>query len=284
MKRKAAGLAVLVAFAIWPRAAQTASDTAIPDFAPDAMTSWFPDRPTGDDFLPPESGAGPVLSDPAHPYTPNDEGRSTGIQPTYRIADVNNPILKPWAAAQMKRANDEVLAGGVPFVARERCWPAGVPAFDIMRRVAPVWVVQAPKEVLLIWPSDQQVRHVYLNVAHSRNPKPSWYGESVGHYDAGELVVDTVGLNDKSFIDNYRTPHSDRLHVIERWKLNPDGKSIAVDVHVEDTGAFTTPWNARQVYQKAPQGQMSEMVCAENNPDYFNYGIVPVPTALKPDF
>jgi len=91
MKRKAAGLAVLVAFAIWPRAAQTASDTAIPDFAPNATTSWFPDRPTGDDFLPPESGAGPVLSDPAHPYTPNDEGRSTGIQPTYRIGDVNNP-------------------------------------------------------------------------------------------------------------------------------------------------------------------------------------------------
>ena len=78
-----------------------------------------------------------MLADPAHPYVPNDEGRNTGVQPTYRIADLTNPILQPWAREQMKKSNDEVLAGGVPFIARERCWPAGVPTFDIMRRVAP---------------------------------------------------------------------------------------------------------------------------------------------------
>src|SRR5437764_5667164 len=101
----------LLLFALWPISGQSASD-AIPNFAPNDSTSWFPDRPLGDDSLPPESGMGPVLSDPQHPYTPNDEGRSTGVQPTYLIADVNNPILKPWAAAQMMKANEEVLAGG----------------------------------------------------------------------------------------------------------------------------------------------------------------------------
>src|SRR5262245_4622232 len=110
-------------------AASSSFAQPIPAFGPDTITSWYPDRPKGDDFLPPESGPGPVLADPAHPYVPNDEGRNTGVQPTYRIADLSNPILQPWAREQMKQANDEVLAGKVPFIARERCWPAGVPGF-----------------------------------------------------------------------------------------------------------------------------------------------------------
>src|ERR1700752_4648903 len=108
--------------------AQMASAEGIPVFAPDDSTSWFPDRPQGDDYLPPPGGGpGPVLSDPAHPYVTNDEGRNTGVQPTYRVADLTNPILSDWAKALMKKANDEVLAGKVPYIARERCWPGGVP-------------------------------------------------------------------------------------------------------------------------------------------------------------
>ena len=265
-------------------AAQGTSGQAIPNFSPDDSTSWYPDRPTGDDYLPPPSGAGPVRADPARPYVPNDEGRNTGVQPTYRIADLSNPILQPWAREQMKKANDEVLAGGVPFIARERCWPAGVPAFDIMRRVAPVWVVQAPKEVLLIWPSDQQVRHVYLNVPHSRSVKPSWYGESVGRYEGDELVVDTIGLNDKTFVDNYRTPHTERLHVVERFKLIEGGKTLQVLIEVEDPGAFNMKWQAVQRFKRWLAGPMAPSACAENNFDYFSYKVEPIPTADKADF
>jgi len=222
------------------------------------------------------------MFDKAHPYVRNN----TVGQPTFRIGDLTNPILQPWVVARMKRDNDEVLAGKVAFTARASCWPAGVPGFLVFGEAArTVYFLQTPKEVVMINEGDQQVRHVYLNVGHTARPKPSWYGESIGHYENGDtLVVDTVGLNDKSFIDNYRTPHSDQLHVIERWKLSPDGKSIGVDIRVDDPGAFTMPWSARQIYQRAPQGPMSEMVCAENNPDYFNYRIVPVPTAVRPDF
>src|SRR5262245_59801397 len=101
-KTFAAVAGLLVCAALWPAFGQTNSATqAIPNFAPDDRTSWFPDRPMGDDFLPPPTGPGPVLADPAHPYTPNDEGRNTGVQPTYRIADLSNPILQPWAREQM---------------------------------------------------------------------------------------------------------------------------------------------------------------------------------------
>ena len=65
---------------------------------------------------------------------------------------------------------------------------------------------------------DHQYRHIYLNVPHSADIKPSWFGESVGHYEGDTLVVDTIGLNDRTFIDDYLTPHTDKLHVVERFR------------------------------------------------------------------
>jgi hypothetical protein len=253
---------------------------AIPDFAPDTNTSWFPDRPAGDDFLPPPGGGpGPVMSDPARPYIPNGSG-----QPTYRVADLNNPNLQPWVVEELKKKNAEVLAGGIPFSARERCWPGGVPEFDIYRRVAPIYIFQTPKEVLMIWETDQQVRHVYLDAPHSANVKPSWYGESVGHYEGDELVVDTIGLNDKSFVDNYNTPHTTQLHVIERFKIIEGGKTLEVSITADDPGAFNRPWKAVQRFKRWLEGPILESFCAENNFDFLGYKVQPIPQAGRPDF
>jgi hypothetical protein len=205
-------------------------------------------------------------------------------QPTYRVADLTNPILMPWAIALMKKANDDVLAGKVPFVARERCWPGGVPQFDIFRRVAPVHIFQTEKEVVMVWAGDAQVRHVYLDVPHTQNVKPSWYGESVGHYEGDELVVDTIGQNNKTVIDNYRTPHTEQLHVVERFKLIENGNILQVSIEVDDPGAFKMPWRAVQRFKRYHQGPIAESVCAENNFEFLGYSVVPIPQADKPDF
>ena len=115
----------------------------------------------------------------------------------------------------MKKANDEVLAGKVPFRARERCWPVGVPGFDAYSLVEPFYFYQTTEKVVVIAQNGPEVRHIYLNVTHSKDVKPSWYGESVGHYENGDtLVIDTIGISAKSFVDNYRTPHTDQLHVL----------------------------------------------------------------------
>jgi hypothetical protein len=277
----AALIALMTAIWFWPARETAFADVGeIPNFAPDTVTSWFPDRPTGDDFLPPESGPGPVMSDPAHPYVPNGPDG----QPTYRVADLTNPILQPWVVARMKTANDEVLAGKVPYIARERCWAAGVPAFQVFGRVRPVYFIQTPKVVHIIHRGDAQVRRVYMDVPHSANPAPSWYGESVGRYEGDELVVDTIGLNDKTFVDNYRTPHTERLHVIERFKLIDNGNTLQVSVEVEDPGAFTMPWRAIQRFKRHDEGGFRESVCAENNFDYFHYTVAPIPQTEMPDF
>jgi hypothetical protein len=262
-----------------------AEQAAFPNFAPNSNVGWIASgKGFGVDFVQPLSGPGPVTNDPAHPYLTNADAARTGRQPTYRVADLSNPILKPWVVEHMRKANEEVLAGEIPFTADSRCYPAGVPSF-LLFPANPVRFIQTPDQVLMIWQQDAQVRRVYLNQQHTSNPKPSWYGESVGHYEGADtLVVDTIGQNDKTFVDNYRTPHTTQMHVIERFKLVDSGRTIEVSVYVEDPGAFTSPWNAIQRYRRTEDGPMVEMVCAENNTSYFNYDVVPLPHADKPEF
>ncbi len=240
-------------------------------------TGWFP---VGDDFIPPGSGPGPVVSDPAHPYYSNQSGR----QATYRVADLKNPILKPWVIDRLKIANANSISGQVPFSPRETCWPAGVPGFDVFSRLRPVYFLQRPNKVVIINEGDQQSRRVYLNVPHSDHPKPSWYGESVGHYENGDLVIDTIGLNDKTYVDNYLTPHTTALHVVERFHPDASGNTLDLTISVEDPGAFNAIWTARQIYHRRPQKVMEEAVCAENNVDFFGQGFLPIPEAKAPDF
>ncbi len=228
--------------------------SSIPDFQ-SGNAGWVVANRDG--LAAPPSGYGPTRADPAHPYIPNA---------TFRIADVTSPNLKPWAADAMRKSNEEALAGKFPFTARSSCMPAGVPGFSLFV-VEPVYFVQSAKEILMIYSGDQQVRRVWMNVPHSTNAKPSWYGESVGHYEGDTLVVDTIGLNSRTFLDNYRTPHTEKLHVVERYRLTNDGRVLENLIWVEDPDTFNEPWSAIQRYRKVQQGPMDEQVCAENTRD-----------------
>jgi hypothetical protein len=231
------------------------------------------------DFIAVPGGPRPVSSNPAYPYVPN----GTGQQPTYRISDVTNPNLKPWVRDFMKKDDDEVLAGKIGFTPRASCMPAGVPAFMNYGGFQPLFFLQTPKAVWLIHTGNQEVRRIYLDVPHSENPKPSWYGESIGHYEGDTLVVDTIGMNDKTFIDYFRTPHTTKLHVVERWRVVENGRSLEVTFTVDDPDAFNEPWSAIRRYRGAPieLHAQPEEVCAENNQHLFDYRI---PVANKPDF
>ena len=151
---------------------------------------------------------------------------------------------------------------------------------------------------------------------------PSWYGDSVAHYESDTLVIDTVGIKigPYAMVDVYGTPHTPALHVVERYRLidyevakaaeeraakenlsvpvgdtglarDPDykGKGLQLEFTVEDDGVFTMPWTATVTYRRpsGPLGQWPEFVCAENPNAYdpHNRGKhAAVPTADKPDF
>ena len=258
-------------------AGAASAQNGIPDFSSNGV-GW--QTGNGGEYAAVPGSPTPVRNDPAHPFVPNGSGK----QPTYRIGDLSNPNLKQWAKEVMKKDNDEVLAGKIAYTPYSSCHPSGVPAIDLQG--GPFFFVQTPKEVLMLLQQDNQIRHIYLDVPHSNNVKPSWYGESVGHYDGDTLVVDTIGLAPKSFVDNYRTPHTTQLHVVERFRL-VSGTAMEVRVRVEDPGAFTMPWNAVQRYRvdhRPGEVPLHEMVCAENNTDHFNQGLVPIPQSDRPDF
>ena len=148
-----------------------------------------------------------MKSDPAHPYI-SFYKFPTNPHPTFRVADLTNPILQPWARERLKKVNQRSLSGAVVAIPKERCWPVGVPAF-LLLPATPVYFVQTPNEVLMTWTQDHWTRHVYLNVPHSTACCRSWFGESVGHYEGDTLVVDTVGPHrpgPMSTITRRRTP------------------------------------------------------------------------------
>jgi hypothetical protein len=126
----------------------------------------------------------------------------------------------------------------------------------------------------------------------------------VGHYEGDTLVVDTIGISEKTLVDNFATPHTAQLHTIERYRMSDDHLRLEVRLHVEDSGAFTTPWDALQRYRRVepriaePQkatgdflsalgdaGPMLESSCAENPHGLFDLpGTLPIPQANTPDF
>jgi hypothetical protein len=147
-----------------------------------------------------------------------------------------------------------------------------------------MYFIQTANEVWMIWQRDHMVRRIYLTDAHSETVKPSWFGESIGRYENGELVVDTIGLSAKnSFIDNYRTPHTQAEHVVERYKVSADGAMLEALVTVEDPGAFNAPLRMIKRWRKAPNPRL-ETVCSENNGDHFNQNLFTIPEAATPDF
>jgi hypothetical protein len=271
----------------WP--AVGADNAAVPDFSPDSRTGWIagvPDgeTPIGDDFLQPPSGPGPVTFDRAHPFIDNRVSRRTGKSATNRVADLSNPILQPWVREELRKVNQRALTETMLWTPKERCWPIGVPGW-LLYPVRPVRFLQTPKQVVMIWEEDHMVRHVYLTDQHTPNVKPSWFGESIGHYENGDtLVVDTIGLSTRTFVDSYRTPHTEQLHVVERYRIVDDGKALEVTARVEDPGAFTMPWTALQRYRRNDDAPLGEEVCAENNDKFFKYDVEPIPTADRPDF
>jgi hypothetical protein len=264
--------AALLAFSV-----SAASPAGTPDFS-SAQRAWLR---VGIPFLDPVTGK--ILGEhPDYPFatrTVDAQGRDSNGRAN--VPNWLDPNLKPWAAAKLKGIADEALRDIVRVTPQSGCWPGSTPGQMIFNE--PLFIVQTPTKLTLLYQRDHFVRHVYMGVPHSKNPKPSWFGESVGHYEGDELVVDTIGFNGKSELDNWGTPHSDTLHVVERYKMTNGGKELRVTFTVEDSKTFHAPWSGVAVYRQV-QGPMIEAVCAENNVDRATGTSYPIPQAAASDF
>src|SRR5690348_14295891 len=242
---------------------------------------------TANEWQAPLSGIGPITADPAHPFYNNAVAADLHVSSTYRVADLNNEAaknLKPWAVEALKKQNALTLAGRNGETRQARCWETGVP--NIHEAPQMLYFIQTPREVVMY--QGHRTRHVYFNVGHSKNPVPSWYGESVGHYEGDSLIVDTIGQIDQTFVDGYRTPHTTQLHVVERFSVVNGGKGLDVSFTVDDPGTFYRPWGGRRPRYRADgafgEGDPAGQICAAGSEDRFNLGFDPLPHADAPDF
>jgi len=252
-------------------------------------------------FEPPLSGPGPVLNKSRLPTGESDFDKLVG--------DYTNPILKPETAEVVKKQG-EISLSGVAFPdPGSQCWPHGVPYIFWQFEMQ---MLQEPNKITILYFEGHQVRHVRMNEPHPARVTPSWYGDSVGHYEGDTLVIDTVGIKVGPFsmVDRFGTPHTEALHVVERYRLldfeaakeaqergekenrrvpawavdpNYKGKGLQLQFTVEDEGVFTMPWTAGITYRRA-LGEWPEYVCAENRHEYYSGRDTAVPTADKPDF
>lgn len=225
------------------------------------------------------------------------------------VGDYKNPILKPETAAIVKKFGDMSRAGIEFPNPANQCWPEPGP---FIYKNFGLQVLQHGDEITLLYEQDHEFRHVRMNASHPVPLSPSWYGDSVGHYEGDTLVVDTVGiLADRplAMVDLYGTPYSSALHMVERFRLidyeqakeglardakenfrvaagtvdrNYRGKYLQVLFTVDDPAVFTTPWSATVTYGRGST-DWPETVCAENAHGYY-YKDETVPAAAKPDF
>jgi hypothetical protein len=307
--------ATLLAALAVPASGQTAAGLgAVPANGDAQHTASIPDfsglwaRVSFPGFEPPVAGPGPVTN---RLRAPNGAASVYGY-----VGDHTNPILKPHAAEIVKKHGEIELGGAHAPNPRTQCWPGGVPF--VFTNVG-MQIFQQGDKITIFYSDDHEVRFVRMNASHPERPTPSWYGDSVAHYEGDTLVVDTVGVKIGPFamVDVYGTPHSPALHVVERYRLldyeaakeaeergekenlgllradngiardpNYRGKGLQLQFTVEDEGVFTTPWSATVTYRRpsVPLGQWPELVCAENANGYDRGTSAVVPTADKPDF
>ena len=220
----------------------------------------------GISFDPPGVGPGPV--------------RNTIVSRQIWVGDHTNPILQPHAA-EIVRANGEAnLAGNGHYTPTQLCRPSGVP--NIMNILGKFQVLQTPEKVTFLYERDQAIRHIYLNEEHPEDIAPSYFGHSVGHYEGDQLVVETIGLNDKTPTDRFGTPHGQSLRVVERYRIIEEWRTLEVHITVTDRENFTMPWDARASYRRTDAG-WEKFICAENNRNT-DGELYPIPLDDTPDF
>jgi len=158
------------------------------------------------------------------------------------------------------------------------CLLPGIPRMN--NSPFPMRIVQTPDSIIFLYEYMATFRAVPLTHEHSKNLQPTFMGESIAWWDQDLLVVDTIGLNDRTWLDTAGHPHSEALHVTERYQMT-DSNHIAYEVTVDDPKMYTKPWsNHRVIERMKPSDHLMEYSCDENNKDRDQGHLRPGPTVV----
>jgi hypothetical protein len=162
------------------------------------------------------------------------------------------------------------------------CEPPGVP--HIYLWPIKTKFIQTPEAVYILHELGPFYRIVWLNSKHPEDPDPQWWGHSIGRYENGDtLVVDTIGFTDKTWLDQMGHPHTEQLHLTERYK-RVDATTLELDMTIDDPGAYTKPWQAHRNFTLSKTGFLRyQQICSvrENQRFYDNLAKPALPAPPK---
>jgi hypothetical protein len=217
--------------------------------------------------------SGNWLGSPATFSISDPSGKKTGT------AEDDTPY-RPETLAKLKLERPEAGPRGTFDTDDPRivyCDPIGIPRIYVVPNLFKF--VQTPDDVYMIFEYNTLGRQIRLNGSHPKDPDPTWWGDSVGHYEGDTLVIDTVGFNDKTWLDHVGRPHSDQLHLIERFH-RIDHNNLQLDLTIDDPGAYTKTWYGRKIF-KLTQRDFVEHSCSMSENEHFKQSIID-PTLSKP--
>jgi hypothetical protein len=200
---------------------------------------------------------------PSGPAPRTKEGKPdfTGVWFAQRTVDPGNPAALPW----VEKLLQERIASNSKDAPGARCLTRGITAAGAL---FPYEIVQTPARLVMLFEDDiPSHRTVYLDRRpHPKDPNPDWMGHSIGRWERDTLVVDTVGFNDKTWLDPQGHAHTDRLHVVERMR-RPDLGHLEIEFTIEDPGAYARPWIIKRIADLDPTDEIGEYVCTEGERD-----------------
>jgi hypothetical protein len=190
------------------------------------------------------------------------------MRSNYDVASFSkgDPPMTPWGQTQFNAAKPSQGPRGVKLTETTdrvyKCTPPGMPY--IYLQLFPMQIIQTPNEVIELFEYDHIVRHIFTDGRkHPANMKPSYNGHSIGHWEGETLVVDTIGLNGKIWLDRVGHPDSEQMHIIERIH-RVDEKTLQVDFTFDDPKSYVKPWTALMRFQLRPNWDIMEHVCEDN--------------------
>jgi hypothetical protein len=200
---------------------------------------------------------------PAGPTPRTADGKPdlSGVWFAQRTVDAGKPEPLPWAEALLRErgANNGKDAPGA------RCLPRGITNAGAL---FPYKLVQTPNLLVMLFEDDiPSHRQVFLDGrGHPQDPNPMWMGHSIGRWEGDTLVIDTVGFDDRSWLDNLGHAHTEMMRVIERFR-RPDLGHLEIEITIEDPGAYAKPWKIMRASELDANDDIGEYVCTENEKD-----------------
>jgi hypothetical protein len=206
------------------------------------------------------------------PRTPNGKPDLSGLWQRPYVPDMSKSNNKdqqgtpelPFSEAGMKAWKSYDAAKDGDYTGS--CLPFGL--LRSMNSPDPIQIMQNAKYVALLYEQNTWFHIIPIDKPHQKDARPTWFGDSTGHWDGDTLVVDTVNFNGRTRLDTIGHPHSDALHVIERF-TRTDANHIAYEVTIDDPKIFTKPWTNQRTFTIRPDWEIMEYSCEENNKDLY---------------